>query len=172
MFVINSTKLQKTEQSSQMRSLHIWIYFEKNYLQQMTEKLWYYANSWLEVRNSECLQYLYTGVCRQKELHPLRRGFWPHRCMNIIQVVTGQSKSVPPSSPPRTCLPAVFCLCLSLSFCPALPQPPLPPEAQGRRGGTGACDWPLHYTACTEPVDHRWTRGQSRFHIAYMRSAL
>lgn len=40
---------------------------------------------------------------------------------------------------------------LSPSSCPAPRQPP-PPGGRGRRGGTGACDWPLRCTACRGPM--------------------
>lgn len=40
---------------------------------------------------------------------------------------------------------------ISPSSCRAPLRPP-PSAAPGRRGGTGACDWPLRYTACREPA--------------------
>lgn len=50
---------------------------------------------------------------------------------------------------------------VSPSSCPAPLQPP-PPGDQGRRGGTGACDWLLRCIACRGPVvaERRLEEGQ------------
>lgn len=68
-------------------------------------------------------------------------------------------EDAPPLSPPPPRLSintdkSLLSPLISPSSCPAPPPPP-PPEARGRRGGTGACDWLLHCTACREPEDRR-----------------
>lgn len=113
---------------------------------------------------------------------PTEEMLWHCLYMNIIQsvirfkvvaVLVGsasqcQNKRVPdgwgcPSSsilPPSSSCPSPGSPCCTLSYLispssfPA-PPPPRPPEARGRRGGTGACDWPLHCTACREPAGRR-----------------
>lgn len=48
-----------------------------------------------------------------------------------------------------------FFFFLSDPISPSSCRAPLrrhPSVALGRRGGTGACDWPLRYRACREPV--------------------
>lgn len=87
--------------------------------------------------------------------------------LKVVDVLVGntsqyQTKGVGEDVPPPRVLhqevPAVLLSHLiSPSSYPAPLQPP-PPEARGRRGGRGACDWPLHYTACREPVKQRRER--------------
>lgn len=79
-------------------------------------------------------------------------------------------EDLPPAPPPppvhhheSPCYTLSVCLSylISPSSCPAPPPPP-PSEARGTRGGTGACDWPLHCTACREPVEQRRERGREK----------
>lgn len=62
--------------------------------------------------------------------------------------------TVSPGGPCSAVSCSVPVAAISPSSC-CVPRRPPPPEARGRRGGTGACDWPLHCTACREPVEGR-----------------
>ncbi len=112
---------------------------------------------------------------------PTEEMLWHCLYMNIIQsvirfkvvdVLVGsasqyQNKRVPDgwgcSSSSSSSCPSPASPCCTLSYlispssCPA-PLQPRPPEARGRRGGTGACDWPLHCTACRAPAEQRRER--------------